>query len=231
MPKERNVFRHALSKIKACLWVLLCGSLLFAQKPATHLLFHGARVNISADESQFPPATPAVLCIALTPIEQCYTPPKSDVVDLPYAFNPTAKIVQLKPGFDAILFEVEATGGGSGSGHLLALLVPGKGKDLNNLLPDVSFGDQSEHHFWKLPSISDMQVLVLAEGMGDLNGSHFSRQRFLIKVLVFNHHVGFYGLQDEYLTSKKYPSLDEVDVIHVLEAERKEILARLKKQY
>jgi len=41
--------------------------------------------------------------------------------------------------------------------------------------------------------------------------------------------VGF--LRDKYLTSGKYPSFDEVDVINVLEPERGEILARLKRQH
>lgn len=214
----------------ALLWALISATPQRAQAPVT--FFHGTKVNIvapqiSSDEERFPMG-PAILCLASTPVQQCYTPPKHDP---PFDSNPIAQVIRLKPGFDAIMFEVQATAGGSGTTHLLALLEPGKGKYLNDLLFGITFGDQSEHHFWSVPSVSDMPLLVIADAMGGAGETHFSRHRFVVKVFAFDPKLRYYGLQDEYLTSGKYPSFDEVDVISVLESERQEILTRLKKQH
>ena len=61
--------------------------------------------------------------------------------------------------------------------------------------------------------------------------THFSGHRFFITVYSFDPALHIYSLRDKYLTSGKYASLDEVDVISVLEPEREEILARLKRQH
>jgi hypothetical protein len=50
-------------------------------------------------------------------------------------------------------------------------------------------------------------------------------------VYSFDPALHVYSLRDKYLTSGKYASFDEVDVISVLEPEREEILARLKRQH
>ena len=145
--------------------------------------------------------------------------------------DPKAKVVQLKAGLDALQFEVRATAGGSGSTHLLALLVPGKGKYLSNLTPELTFGDQSEYRLWSVPSVSDMPLLVLADASWGAGETHFSKHRFSATVYSFDLALNVYSLRDKYLTSGKYPSFDEVDVINVLEPERGEILARLKRQH
>jgi hypothetical protein len=45
---------------------------------------------------------------------------------------------------------------------------------------------------------------------------------------VFDSKTGKYAKRLEYVTAKKYPSLDDVDVINVLEPERATILQKLK---
>jgi hypothetical protein len=193
--------------------------------------FHGNRVSFT-----MPPVDPAehlalgrvAVCVESMPTPQCYTPPRANP---PFGTDPKARVVQLKGGLDAILFEVRATAGGSGSTHLLALLVPGKGKYLWNLTPELTFGDQSEYRLWHVPSISDMPLLVVAEASWGAGETHFSKHRFFVTVYSFDPALRVYSLRDKYLTSGKYPSFDEVDFINVLEPERDEILARLKRQH
>jgi hypothetical protein len=171
---------------------------------------------------------PVVLCVESAPTPQCYTPPKANP---PFGTDPKAKVVQLKAGLDALLFEVRATAGGSGSTHLLALLEPGKGKYLSNLTPELTFGDQSEYRFWSVPSISGMPLLAVADASWGAGETHFSKHHFFITVYSFDPALHVYSLRDKYLTSSKYASFDEVDVINVLEPEREEILARLERQH
>jgi hypothetical protein len=111
------------------------------------------------------------------------------------------------------------------------LLEPGKGKYLRNLLPDITFGDQSEYHFWSVPSVSDMPLLVIADAAWGAGETHFAKHRFMVTVYVYDPTPHYYGIRDTYLTSGKYPSFDQVDVINVLEPEREEIQERLKRQH
>jgi hypothetical protein len=201
------------------------------QKQSTVTFFHGYKVSFempAIGQAEQVALGPVVVCVASSPTPQCYTPPKADP---PFGTGPEAKVIQLKPGLDALLFEVRATAGGSGSTHLLALLQQGKGKYLSNLTPGLTFGDQSEYHFWSVQSVSDMPLLVLADASWGSGETHFSKHRFFVTVYSFDPALHFYSLRDKYLTSGKYPSLDEVDVITVLEPERDEILARLKRQH
>jgi hypothetical protein len=207
-------------------------SLLSAGQPQTSVtLFHGSKVTIAMPAIGYAekiPLGPAIVCVAFVPTPQCYTPPKENP---PFGADPKVKVVQLKPGRDALLFQVRATAGGSGSKNLLALLEPGKGKNLSNLLLDVTFGDQSEHHFMNVATISDMPLLAIADASWGAGETHFSKHRFMVTVYSYDPALNYYGLRDKFLTSAKYPSFDEVDVINVLEPEREEILARLRRQH
>ena len=211
---------------------LLLWSLSVAQQnQSTATFFHGSKVSFAMppiDSVEHLALGPVVVCVASAPMPQCYTPPKANP---PFGTEPKAKVVQLKSGIDALLFEVRATAGGSGSTHLLALLEPGKGKYLSNLTPDLTFGDQSEYHFWNVPSVSDMPLLVLADASWGSGETHFSKHHFFVTVYSFDSALRVYSLRDKYLTSGKYASFDEVDVINVLEPEREEILVRLKRQH
>ena len=145
--------------------VALCSSSSAQQKQPIATFFHGSKVTLtmpSVDSVEHLALGPVVVCVESAPTPQCYTPPKANP---PFGTDPKAKVVQLKAGLDALLFEVRATAGGSGSTHLLALLEPGKGKYLSNLTPDLTFGDQSEYRFWNVPSVSDMPLLVLADAL------------------------------------------------------------------
>jgi len=194
-------------------------------------VFMGQRIVITKSEIDLigAPLGPATICLESTGQRQCYTPAKSDV---PFGLDPKVNVVSLGAGKQALLFTAVASAGGSGSSKHLALLQPGKGRYLNNLLPSglsVS-GEQSEYQFWSEPSISPAPLLVIADYVGGEGETHFSSHRFRISTFVLSATMPYYGLRDEYLTSTKYPSLDETDKINVLSHERAEIIARLKRQ-
>jgi hypothetical protein len=223
----KNLPKLLVAALVAC---LLLWSSVAQQKQPAGTFFHGNKVSFAMPAigyAEHVALGPAVVCVAASPIPQCYTPPKADP---PFGTDPKARVIQLKSGLDALLFEVRATAGGSGSTHLLALLEPGKGKYLSNLTPELTFGDQSEYRFWNVPSVSDMPLLVLADASWGAGETHFSKHRFFITVYSFDTALHVYSLRDKYLTSGKYASFDEIDVISVLEPEREEILARLKRQ-
>lgn len=210
-------------------FLLLWSSSVAQQKQPAATFFRGNKVSFAMPpvDSEGLANGPVIVCVESTPKPQCYTPPEANP---PFGTAPKAKVVQLKPGIDVILYEVHAYAGGSGSRHLLALLEPDKGY-LSNLTPDTTFGDQSEYHFWNVPSISDMPLLVLADASSGPGETHFDKHRFLVTVYSFVPEWHSYSLRDKYLTSGKYPSFNDVDVINVLEPEREEIVARLKRQH
>jgi hypothetical protein len=223
----------AMPVLAAVATSLLALPLLVAQQsPSLVTFFNGSKVTftmpaISAAEHLA--LGPVVVCVEFTPIAQCFRPPNENAR---FGTDPTAKVIELKSGMDALLFDVQSYAGGSGSTHLLALLQrgPAGGKNLANLTPDLTFGNQSEYRFWNVPSVSDMPLLVVADASWAAGEAHFSSHRFLIGVYSFDPALHIYSLRDEYMTSSKYPSFNEVDVISVLEPEREEILARLKRQ-
>src|SRR5262249_40115675 len=85
------------------------------------LMFAGQRVTMSAGAMSADRAQavgPARLC--LTPSQICFEPPAAT---LPFGESPQAQIVQLAPDRPALLFTAVASGSGSGSLKMVALLV------------------------------------------------------------------------------------------------------------
>ena len=170
---------------------------------------------------------PATICLTSPQGQLCFKPPAG--TNLPsFGLRPEARAVRLRPGYEGLLFTAKSSGGGSGSLHLLALLEPGAGSNLENLLPPgLSVTEQGEYRFWDEPSISDTALLVVADYVWGDGETHFSAHYFRISSYVFNSESRHYELRDEYITGKKYPSLDEVDSITALEQEKPEVLGRL----
>lgn len=190
--------------------------------------FRGQTIEITkpTGDEDCPAATdsPAKLC--LQPSGICYTPPKDKP---PYGFEPTAKVLRLNPKQDAILFSATSAACGSGSSTYLALLDIRFGH-LDNLLTDVTVSNQGEYKIWPEPALSDSAILVVADALWGDGETHFGRHRFLISSYFLGNETPYYFLRDEYVTNKKYPGLDEVDKITVIEAEKPEILLRLRQQ-
>ncbi|MHB8734791.1 MAG: hypothetical protein ACYC6M_05750 [Terriglobales bacterium] len=234
---QASLFRRA--KLSQCcvlsrglLLTLLFGGSGIAQQARTlpsATVFMGQRVVIvtpSFSPEEHLPDSPARVCLVSTGT-QCYTPPENN---LPFGLDPTAHVLHLGPAYDALLFEVRASGGGSGSERLLALLRPGRGQLLINLLPpNVRLTEQGEYRFWSAPKVSAWALFSVADAVSGEGETHFARHRFVVKTYVAEHNHN-YRLRDEYITASKYPSFDEVSNIRVLESERGEVLRRLRSQ-
>lgn len=173
-------------------------------------------------EDQFPKG-PATVCVGAPQQKQCYTAP------LDFGRNTSTVVVQLKQDTQALLFSAES-GGVSGWSVHFALLVPGTGKELQNLFfPDMSFANQSQHAFWKEPSISRTPIFLVADYIWGPGEGHYGDHRFMISAYFpadwYPDGGLTYYLADRYMTTRSY-DLDKSDI---LTTERPEILARLKR--
>jgi hypothetical protein len=173
------------------------------------------------------PTSPARICLVPSGIGHCYAPPGNE-----YAFglDPEAHTVSKLDGKDLILFTATFSGGGSDLLTNLALLEE-RGSELVNLLPAVQLTNQSEYKFWGLPRFSTLPVLVTADFVWDFEAheTHFAHHRYSIHVYAYDPKTGKYTEQTHYVTLKKYPGLDQVDSVHVLDAERQAVIASLGK--
>jgi hypothetical protein len=218
-----------MKPVKPIALLLLLMSSGVAQQQNWPKTFVGRRVMVTKPQvgGDGEPLGPAVICLFDVSGQQCYTPPEHDV---PFGLNPEATAVRLTNNIDGLLFTAEASAGGSGSSNILALLVPGQGARLRNLFPSIVVSEQSEHQFIYRQVSSDMPIFAVADYLWSDGETHFSRHRFTISVYTYGKNVPYYQLRDQYVTAKKYPSLDEADAIVVIAHEKPEILARLARQ-
>lgn len=154
----------------------------------------------------------------------------------PFGLDPKAQIVGKLNGQNLILFAATFFAGGSGELTNFALLAVQNGEFVN-LLPKVQLTNQSEYKFWDLPQFSSLPVLVTADFVWDLKTAqssnfqqetHFAHHRYTVQAFLFDVETSRYLKRVEYITAQKYPGLDEVDSIHLLDAEKETILAKLK---
>lgn len=137
-------------------------------------------------------------------------------------------VVQLKD-MSALFFSA-ASGGVSGWGIHFALLRPGAGNDLENLLlPDLSVSNISQHAFWNDVTISDTPIFVTANFAWEGDECHYCDHRYKISSYTWKTSSlldgPYYSLEDEYMTVRKYKSEDA----DILGSEKPEILARLRR--
>jgi hypothetical protein len=177
------------------------------------------------DEPGVFPAGPAKVCIEGPPQEQCYTMPDD------FGWNLKVKVEEILKGVSILFFSANS-GGVSGFGVHVALLVPsggntlfpGGGKSLENALAgDVLLTNQSQTDFWSEPDLSDSKIFVTADYLQGPEEGHYGEHRYVISAYVWD--GGFYWLADRFATSHWY-DLEKADV---LGSERREIVARLKK--
>jgi hypothetical protein len=204
--------------MRRLLAVLLVAGMVCAQAA---LKFMGRTVTITepgVDESGWPKG-PAKICLEGQQ-RQCYAAPKE------FGLVPAATVLQLDKETPAIFFSA-ASGGGSGFRVHFALLRPETGKDMEKLLTlDVS--NQSEHSFWADSSISDAVIFATADYVWGPGEAHYQDHRHIISAYVRKADTdgwrGYY-LEDRYMTTRKYGGENP----KILEAEKLEILARLKR--
>jgi hypothetical protein len=192
---------------------------------AQGLKFMGRSVRITTpktDEDGMFPVGPASVCIEGPPERQCYTAPKD------FGRDPSAEVIRLGKGGFALFFSA-ASGGTSGWTVHFALLRPGTGNQLDDLL-DVSVSNQNRHAFWYEPAISDAPIFVTADYQWGPNEGHYSPHRYVISAYALRYsdlsEVSTYFLEDQFMTVRRYDIDDKGDV---LKSERQEILDRLKR--
>jgi hypothetical protein len=115
---------------------------------------------------------------------------------------------------------------GSGTLTNFALLTVRNG-EFANLLPRVKRTNLGEYKFWDLAQFSSLPALATAYYAWGAGEAHFGAHRYCIDLYIFDPNSGAYRRRVRYLTSKKYPGLDEVETIHVLDSEKPTILAKL----
>jgi hypothetical protein len=189
-----------------------------------------------ADKDGCFPKTPARICLGSSGTSHCYAPPL-DKDDAAYIFGlePKAKPVAQLAGHELTLFTAAFSGCGNGTLTSFSLLTVKDGEYVN-LLPKVELTNQSEFKLWRLPLLSGLLVLATADFVWDYETmkasnyskeTHFARHRYQVCVYVFDTKTGKYLQRLQYETARKYPGLDEVDEIRVLNAEMPAILAKL----
>jgi hypothetical protein len=231
-PTSRNVtlLVVSLSRHRRLSLIILLQALtgfLFGQSDENATVFRGVRVEVIASPATSDgvmPSGPARLCIRNS--STCFVPPTHDP---PFGFSPSASAVQLSPKRKALLFTADASAGGSGVLTVLAVLELRNGRWLN-LLPDVTITNQGEFKLWQESSVSAEALFATVDAVLGEGESHFSPHRFSISAYAFNSSTGHYDLRDRFVTEKKYPSLDDIDKIDVLNHEKAEVIRRLQRQ-
>jgi hypothetical protein len=187
--------------------------------------------NGERDSDGIGSATPAQICVDSNGLQRCYTFPRlcvgshelqchsSPSGGRTFGINAEAEEVSYKGG-KLILFTAEDE---SASEVWLALtLLANRGGQLENLLPEIPSSD--ERHFWNLPDISTMPILVTTYYLWGDEECHACPHRYLVASYVYSKQAGRYIQYDEFMTEDKYASNDKV-----LEPEKTKILAGLKR--
>jgi hypothetical protein len=177
------------------------------------------------------PTSGARLCL-LKPANLCYemtsnTGYSSGKVVYDYGLDPRSERLSLKGGGSFVFFSARFSGGGSGTLDSLAILRYENAKEIVNLLPFVGVSEQSDRAIWGVPEASNLPILVTADFDWMKGETHFSKHFYNVTAYCLDARADRYAKAFSYRTSRKYPSLDEVDHVHVLKPEREEILRRL----
>lgn len=181
------------------------------------------------------PTSPARICLGSNGSAHCYTPPDY-MKSAPFGLNPKAEDVGELNGAALALFRATFSGGGSGALTSFALLTVKDGEFVN-LLPKVQLSNQSEYKLWSLPEFSGLPVLATADFVWDFKAgkssnsrpeTHFGQHRYEIQILMFDPAAGRYLERIKYITTRKYPGLDEAGDVRVLDLEKRAILTILK---
>jgi len=212
--------------MRATLLGLLFAVVALAQKPLPK--FMGREITVTEpplDDSGFFPTAPASVCVEGPPEKQCYVAPGG------YGRSPEIEVVQIERNSPALFFSV-FSGGVSGLAEHFALLLPGSGKTLDNILVLEPISSLGQHAFLNDRTISDSPIFLTATFVWGPDESHFSPHRYLVSSYVLKHPkelggVSYY-LEDQYMTTRTY-NLDTAPPPDILAAEKPEILARLRR--
>jgi hypothetical protein len=154
-------------------------------------------------------------------------PNVSDSLVYEFGLEPRSEQLPLLDGGSFVFFWSQFSGGGSGTLDRLAILRYEPDRKIINLLPFVGVTNQSDRAVWQIEKVSRFPILMTADFYWMEGETHFADHFYTIDAYLFDAEKGRYVRAFSYRTSKKYPGLDKVDQIHVLGAERAEIMKKL----
>jgi hypothetical protein len=216
---------------------VLSGAMLLADSYAQHphqarnVDFPSFKLLSGATDPDGLPTSGAKLCL-LKAAGTCFQMPSNNgysasTVTYEYGLEPMAEKLPLKGGGSLVFFSSQYSGGGSGTLDSLASLRYEPDGQIVNLLPYIGVTNQSDRAVWQIASVSDFPLLVTADFYWMEGETHFSEHEYTVSAYRFDAGKGRYVKALSYRTSRRYPGLDEVDRIHVLNSERTQILRRL----
>jgi hypothetical protein len=180
---------------------------------------HAVTIAEPKHDADGAPEGPASVCVEFVPQRQCYTAPKE------FGNYPTVTVVQVRNGLSALFFSAQSYGVSGWQIHF-ALLLPGPGKNLQDVFLVTSVSNQSQHAFWTDTAISDAQMFVTATYVIGPDEGHYGEHRYIISAYVVSKFSPLYYLEDQYMTTRKYDLGAKADVLN---SEKPEILARLRR--
>lgn len=133
----------------------------------------------------------------------------------------------LNDGASAVLFVARFSGGGSGALRLVSLWGEGGAQmGLQRMLFQV-MSEQSEYSILPVTRNGHRGVVVIADYEQSADETHFSPHHFRVRIFQLSADRSRFTNVDTYTTARKYPSLDDVDIIAVIREETAEIDRRL----
>ena len=217
-----------LKSLRYALAMSLAVETILAQSTKPILSFMGRKVTLVnpgyKDEPGIFPKGPASVCVEGPPQRQCYTA-KGD-----FGGEPTVSLVQVKKDMPALLFSA-ASGGVSGWPVHFALLRPGTGNNLEDLLVgDVTVSNQNQHALVNDTSISPSPIFLIADAVWGPDEGHYGPHRFVVSAYArgasSDPDGDAYYLADQYMTAGRYDLEKNADIIT---SESEEILGRLRR--
>lgn len=175
---------------------------------------------------------PAKLCVHSGEKTGCYEAVTEHETSLlgPFSLEPSYAPVRYDDGdtIGWLLFSAKTVPFTSRQDHMLALLVLSSSLQLSNVLPPVILSEQSEYSLWRDKRLSPMPILTTADYLFPFESeeTHFSAHHYRVQTYMADA-SGKYRLVDDYKTARKYPGLDTVDKIQVLEGERETFRSHL----
>lgn len=173
------------------------------------------------------PTTTARLCILKTDV--CYDfAQRRNAKQYPLGMNPEVHEVKLTLGATLELFSATFSAGGSGSITGVALLKYQRNGQLLDLTPTLNRSNQSDLKVWNVSGVSSWPVLAMADYKWMDGESHFASHFYTVRAYLFDKGSNTYVCRLSYVTVRKYPGLDKLDQVTVLNPEKAVILHRLK---
>lgn len=176
------------------------------------------------------PFVPAVICVdSIEPggTLDCFAAKtKKDV----YFDDPRVKFIAITDSHEAVLFSANLNYSGSGWTWLWSLLILNRDGLWQNLFPEITSSNQSEHLFWSSPALSSYKVFTVADFIWAEGETHFSAHRYEIKSYEYCPSTSKYFLADDFTTKQKFPGLDDADKLDVIHPMLPEIQRRLRQR-